>query len=38
MQMFPNVARGHYVPSHNHVSHISAVYYVTLSPQRGPCW
>jgi uncharacterized protein (TIGR02466 family) len=29
MQMFPNVApKGHYVPSHNHVSHISAVYYV----------
>ena len=29
MQMFPNVApKGHYVPSHNHVAHVSAVYYV----------
>lgn len=29
MQMFPNVSpKGHYVPSHNHVAHISAVYYV----------
>lgn len=28
-QLFPNVApKGHYVPSHNHVSHISAVCYV----------
>ena len=29
MQMFPNVAPArHYVPSHNHVAHIAAVYYV----------
>lgn len=37
MQMFPNVApRGHYVPSHNHVSHISAVYYVQVQPSDKP--
>lgn len=37
MQMFPNVApRGHYVPSHNHVSHISAVYYVHTRPSERP--
>jgi uncharacterized protein (TIGR02466 family) len=37
MQMFPNVApRGHYVPSHNHVSHISAVYYVHTQPSGQP--
>jgi uncharacterized protein (TIGR02466 family) len=37
MQMFPNVApRGHYVPSHNHVSHISAVYYVHTRPSDRP--
>ncbi len=29
MQMFPNVAPArHYVPSHNHVAHVAAVYYV----------
>jgi uncharacterized protein (TIGR02466 family) len=29
MQMFPNVAPArHYVPSHNHVAHIAAVYYI----------
>ncbi len=29
MQMFPNFAPArHYVPSHNHVAHIAAVYYV----------
>ncbi|MCB1678043.1 MAG: hypothetical protein KDI16_05105 [Halioglobus sp.] len=37
MQMFPNVApQGHYVPSHNHVSHISAVYYVHTRPSDRP--
>ena len=37
LQMFPNVApRGHYVPSHNHVSHISAVYYVHTRPSDKP--
>ena len=37
MQMFPNVApKGHYVPSHNHVSHISAVYYVHAQPSDRP--
>lgn len=37
MQMFPNVApKGHYVPSHNHVSHISAVYYVHTRPSDRP--
>ncbi len=37
MQMFPNVSpRGHYVPSHNHVSHISAVYYVHTQPSDRP--
>ena len=37
MQMFPNVApKGHYVPSHNHVSHISAVYYVHTRPSERP--
>ncbi len=37
MQMFPNVApKGHYVPSHNHVSHISAVYYVQTQPSDKP--
>ncbi len=37
MQMFPNVApRGHYVPSHNHVSHISAVYYVQTPASHQP--
>ena len=29
MQMFPNVAPArHYVPSHNHVAHVAAVYYI----------
>jgi len=29
MQMFPNVAPArHYVPAHNHVAHVAAVYYV----------
>lgn len=29
MQMFPNIAPArHYVPSHNHVAHVAAVYYV----------
>ncbi|HOP20319.1 MAG TPA: putative 2OG-Fe(II) oxygenase [Parvularculaceae bacterium] len=33
MQMFPNVAPArHYVPSHNHVAHIAAVYYVQTPP------
>lgn len=33
MQMFPNVAPArHYVPSHNHVAHIVAVYYVATPP------
>jgi hypothetical protein len=37
MQMFPNVSpRGHYVPSHNHVSHISAVYYVHTQVSDRP--
>ncbi|MEZ5482155.1 MAG: putative 2OG-Fe(II) oxygenase [Porticoccaceae bacterium] len=37
MQMFPNVApKGHYVPSHNHVSHISAVYYVQTRVSDKP--
>lgn len=37
MQMFPNVApKGHYVPSHNHVSHISAVYYVQTQVADKP--
>ena len=37
MQMFPNVSPGgHYVPSHNHVSHISAVYYVHTEPSARP--
>lgn len=36
-QLFPNVApSGHYVPSHNHVSHISAVYYVHTENRSGP--
>ena len=36
-QLFPNVApKGHYVPSHNHVSHISAVYYVHAEPSDRP--
>lgn len=36
-QLFPNVApKGHYVPSHNHVSHISAVYYVHTQPVDRP--
>ncbi|MEZ5895445.1 MAG: putative 2OG-Fe(II) oxygenase [Parvularculaceae bacterium] len=33
MQMFPNFAPArHYVPSHNHVAHIAAVYYVQTPP------
>ncbi|MCB1844877.1 MAG: hypothetical protein KDI09_18075 [Halioglobus sp.] len=37
MQMFPNVApKGHYVPSHNHVAHISAVYYVHSQASDKP--
>lgn len=33
MQMFPNVAPArHYVPSHNHVAHVAAVYYVQTPP------
>ncbi len=37
MQMFPNVSpKGHFVPSHNHVSHISAVYYVQTPPSGRP--
>lgn len=36
MQMFPNVAPArHYVPSHNHVAHIAAVYYVQTPPFDG---
>ncbi|HNR75719.1 MAG TPA: putative 2OG-Fe(II) oxygenase [Parvularculaceae bacterium] len=36
MQMFPNVAPArHYVPSHNHVAHIAAVYYVQTPPFEG---
>jgi len=35
MQMFPNVAPPrHYVPAHNHVAHIAAVYYVQ-TPETG---
>jgi hypothetical protein len=33
MQMFPNVAPArHYVPAHNHVAHVAAVYYVQTPP------
>lgn len=36
MQMFPNVAPAkHYVPSHNHVAHVAAVYYVQTPPFEG---
>ena len=36
MQMFPNVApKGHYVPSHNHVAHVAAVYYVQTPAFAG---
>lgn len=36
MQMFANVARaGHHVPSHNHVAHIAAVYYISTPQFHG---
>lgn len=36
MQMFPNFAPArHYVPSHNHVAHVAAVYYVKTPPVAG---
>jgi len=36
MQMFPNVAPArHYVPSHNHVAHIAAVYYIQTPRFEG---
>lgn len=37
MQLFPNVAPArHYVPSHNHVAHIAAVYYVQTPATERP--
>lgn len=37
MQMFANVSGArHYVPSHNHVAHIAAVYYVATTPSERP--
>jgi len=37
MQMFANVSRsGHHVPSHNHVAHIAAVYYISTPEFTGP--
>lgn len=37
MQLFPNVAPArHYVPAHNHVAHIAAVYYVQTPQTRRP--
>jgi hypothetical protein len=37
MQLFPNVAPArHYVPSHNHVAHVAAVYYVQTPATERP--
>lgn len=37
LHMFPNVApAGHYVPSHNHVAHVAAVYYVRCPETDRP--